>query len=200
LRDVPPELIPEEAIEDFTAVMVDMTPETAPSSLIEKPDRKAKQDPKSGIPTLDEWQDFIGRFVLRGVTEGYLNLVLADFYDDLTPRERAMIALTKDDLKEMSAPLASLANKSKFMRTKGRSIIASADSAESVIALLMWMRRVNRIAKKYRKNSTPRPAQGQTIPGYIMEEPNNGNNGQNAQQGPEFGGPGSFGVWNPGTG
>lgn len=188
-----------EAAGDYEAVFVQQMPgDTEPPALIEKPERKTKQEPKSGPPTLDEWQDFIGRFVLRGLTETYLNLALSDFYDDLTPHERELISLTKEDLKEMSAPLASLANKSQFMRKRGRNIIASADSAESIVALMIWMRRVNRIAKKHRKAN--RPQQTQTIPGVVMEEPN-GNYGQDVRQGPEDdGGYPRFGVWNPGNG
>ena len=183
-------------VDEYEAVYVQaQEPETAPR-IVDKPERKTKNDtPKSGPPTLDEWQDFIGRFVLRGITEAYLNVALADFYDELTPREVESIRLTKDDLKEMSAPLASLAHKSKFMRTRGRSIIASADSGEAVIALLIWMRRVNRIAKRYRKAHAPQP---RNIPGVIMEDPN-GNYGQDVRQGPDEGPP-SFGVFNPGTG
>jgi len=172
-----------------------MAEEKVPEPIVEKPDRKSKPQAKSGPPTLEEWQDFIGRFVLRGITEAYLNVALSDFYEDLTPRERETIRLTKDDLKEMSAPLASMAHKSNFLRKRGRGIIASADSGEAIVALLIWMRRVNRLAKKYRKARTPQP---QTVTGYVMEN-GNGTDGPNVGQGPEFGTPG-FGVWNPGTG
>ena len=54
--------------------------ETAKPEVIEKPERKTKPAAKSAAPTLDEWQDFIGRFVIRGITEGYLQLALADYY------------------------------------------------------------------------------------------------------------------------
>lgn len=179
-----------EAADEYEAVFV-QSPALEP--IVEKPERRAKPEAKASPPSLDEWQDFIGRFVIRGLTEAYLNLALSDFEDELTPRERESIRLTQEDLREMAAPIASLAHKSKFARRKGRAIIAAADSGEAVIALLIWMRRVSRIAKKYRK-----PKQPKTVPGYIVEEPKNGNHGPNVGEGPEYGG--GFGVFNPGTG
>lgn len=163
--------------------------------LIEAPEKLKKENPKAGVPSLDEWQDFIGRFFLRTVTDGYLSLALRDIEDDLTPREREMIQLTKEDLKEMSAPLASLAAKSKLGKKHGRNLIAAADSYESIIALVIWMRRVNKIAKKYRKARTPR--QPQTIVQPMEGQPD-GNPGTYAGQGPEqYGYPGSGPGFSP---
>lgn len=162
-----------------------VVPSAVPSKpLIEAPEKLRKEAPKAGVPSLDEWQDFIGRFFLRTVTDGYLSLALRDIEEDLTPREREMIQLTKEDLKEMSAPLASLAAKSKLGKRHGRNLIAAADSYESVIALVIWMRRVNKIAKKYRKARAPRQPQTviQTQP---MEGQPDGNPGTYAGQGPE---------------
>lgn len=161
--------------------------------LIEAPDKLKKENPKSGVPSLDEWQDFIGRFFLRTITDGYLSLVLRDIEDDLTPREREMIALSKEDLKELSAPLASFAAKSKIGKKHGRNLISAADSYESVIALVLWMRRVNKIAKKYRKAKAPqRPAtviQGEAQhngnPGSY-EGPGQGDNGAPGPNGWNF--------------
>lgn len=189
------EIAPEFQDDDFQAVFVQQVPpESEKPEIVEKPERKVKPAAKSGAPTLDEWQDFIGRFVLRGLTEGYLNIALSDFYEDLTPRELESIRLTKEDLKEMSAPLASLAHKNKFLRARGRGIIASADSGEAVIALLIWMRRVNRIAKKYKKAPVK---QTTPVQGYVMET-DNGSDGPNVGQGPDF--PGGYGLYNPGSG
>ncbi len=184
--------LPNESGDEFEAVFVQTIPD--PEPLVEKPDRESKPIAKTGAPSLEEWQDFIGRFVIRGITEAYLTMVLGDLEEELTPRERELIRLTKDDLKELSAPLATMAQKSKFGRRKGRAIIAAADSGEAVVALLIWMRRVNRIAKKYRKS------QPQTVPGYVVEGNSNGNSGPDGGQGPQYGGPGSWGVFNPGSG
>lgn len=184
--------------DEYQAVLVTgptVEESTTRKKIVENPDRVSKPEAKSGPPSLDEWQDFIGRFVIRGMTEGYLALVLSDVEEELSPRERAMIQLTQDDLREMAAPIASLAHKSKFARRKGRAVIAAADSMESVIAMVLWMRRVNKIAKKYRKpKSNPNPIQG-----YVMEGPNNGDSGSNGEQGPGTAG-GGWGVFNPGSG
>lgn len=165
-------------------------PMAEPKPLIEKPDKLKKETPKIGVPSLDEWQDFIGRFFLRTVTDGYLSLVLRDVEEDLTPREREMIQLSKEDLKELSAPLAAFAAKSRLGKKHGRSLISAADSYESVIALVLWMRRVNKIAKKYRKMR--QPAQPQTV---IQAEPMgeySGNSGP--YEGPGQGYDGTFGA------
>lgn len=186
----------EPGADEYEAVFVqNVAPE--PDPIVEKPERLAKPAAKTGAPSLDEWQDFIARFVLRGITQGYVSLSLGDFYDELTPREREMIRLSQDELREMSAPLASLAHKSKFLQKRGRMIVASADSGEAVIALLIWMRRVNRLSKKYRKPAQPKS--NQVVPGVIMEEPN-GNFGPNAEQGNGDTGPTGWGIYNPGTG
>lgn len=116
---------------------------------------------RSTPPNIDEWKEFIGGKVLRLATDGYLSLMLKDFEDDLTPRERKQIELTKEDLKDMAAPLAIQSNKSKFMRKHGRSMIAAADSYEAVIALVIWMRRVRRISRKYAIQ------RAQTPPGHL---------------------------------
>lgn len=124
--------------------------------------RETPRDAKSGPPTAVEWQDFIGGTVLRILTEGYLHLVLFREIDEseLTERERDLIRLDRDDLKDIAAPMASFANKSKLARKHGRAVIALGDSYESLIDLFIWMRRVNKIAKKYRK---PKPVKGEVI-------------------------------------
>lgn len=168
-------------------------PETS-KPLIEAPEKLKKENAKTGVPSLDEWQDFIGRFFLRTITDGYLSLVLRDVEDDLTPREREMIALSKEDLKELSAPLASFAAKSKLGKKHGRNLISAADSYESVIALVLWMRRVNKIAKKYRKMRQPSQAQQATV--IQGEAQHNGNPGTYEGPGQGYNGaPGPDG-WN----
>ena len=115
--------------------------------------------PPTGAPTVTEWQDFFGKIVLRALTEGYLNLVLFRVVDEseLTERERKLITLSREDLKDMASPLASFAYKNKHARKHGRAIIAAAESYETVVDLLIWMRRVNKIARKYRKPETQQP-------------------------------------------
>jgi hypothetical protein len=138
-----------------------------------------------------EWQDFIGGTVLRLLTEGYLNLVLFKDIDEseLTARERELVRLSRDDLKDMAAPMAGFANKSKIARKHGRAMIAAGDSYESLIDLLIWARRVNKIAKKYRKPKT--------IKGKV--EDNGQVPGQDEPSGNDY--PAGFpSIYNPGTG
>jgi len=154
--------------------------------------KEAPRDAKTGPPSAMEWQDFIGGTVLRLLTEGYLQLVLFKDIDEseLTEHERNMIRLDRDDLKDMAAPLASFANKSKIARKHGRVIIAAGDSYESLIDLVIWMRRVGKIAKKYRKPGAPK-----TVKGKVE------NNGQVPQQdiGADQHPAGPY-IYNPGTG
>lgn len=175
-------------------------PEKVQSS---KDDGKAK----SGPPTVAEWQDFIGRTVLRFMTDGYLTLVLKDVEPLLTDREREQIRLSRDDLKELAAPMAELANKSPALRKKGRLIVASADSVEAVWTLVFWMRRVNRIANRHRAEV----ARQQTINARVMQPPANPNTNERMNNGvvrenTGQGNPGTAGnngsatLYNPGTG
>lgn len=164
-------------------------------SLIEKPDKdRDTSEPKSGPPSLDDWQDFIGRFLIRGLTEAYVAANLADVYDELTPREIEQVSLSAEDLKETSAPLASLANKSKLARKHGRAIIATADSLESLVALAIWARRVKRIARKHRGPGTSANSRGGM----------NGNSRQNVGERANSNGTGDSYIppnfYNPGTG
>jgi hypothetical protein len=174
---------------------VEVDPEPV-KKLVQAPDKIKKETPKAGPPSLDEWQAFIGRFVVRTLTDAYLSYALRDIEAELTPRERDMISLSKEDISELSAPLATLANKNRLARKHGRSIIAAADSYESVIAMAMWMRRVNKIAKKYRPS---KPKANRVIRGEYQEGMNNGSHGPYEGEGPEFQPPG-FGVFNPGSG
>lgn len=162
--------------------------DVAEEPLPEKPDTK-KFVARTGPPSLEEWQDFIGKIVLRTVTEFYLDIALRDIRDLLSDREMEEIRLTKDELKELAAPFASLAYKSRFARKRGRQIIEASNSLEAMFALMIWMRRVNRITKKYRAPKTPRKAM------------NNGNSGQHVEQRNPEDGNGYFpGIFNPGTG
>lgn len=173
-------------------------------TIVEKPERLNPPEAKSGPPSLDEWQDFFARFVIRLLVDAYLFLILGDFIDELSPAEANMIKLSKEDMHDIAAPLASMSNKSSFMRKRGRSIIAAADSYESIITLLMWMRRVNRVAKKHRK---PKPPKTQTVSGVAMPaqqptqegSPNAYDDGYS--NGEVNGAPiAGFGVFNPGAG
>jgi hypothetical protein len=156
-----PEVTPGLIVMDLSGQLESSGEEDKPRGRHHKADAGDAKPPPTGIPTADEWQDFLGGTVLRLLTEGYLYLVLFKDIDetDLTLREREMVRLTKDDLREMASPMASFAYKNKHGRKYGRTIISAAESYESLIDLLIWMRRVNKIARKYRKND-PAAAEG----------------------------------------
>lgn len=153
--------------------------------LIEKPKNTPKPQATKAAPSVEEWQGFFAKIVVRGLTSGYLWLVLRDIEEELTPAEREMIHLREDELMELAAPFASFSVKSKFLTKHGRSIVSFAESYESFIGLWFWMRRVNKIAKRHRK---PQP-----VPGFVMqqEEQSNGSSGQDEWSQPQYN-PGTF--------
>lgn len=166
-----------------------------PLAIVVRPGKERDtSQPKSGPPSLDEWQDFIGRIVIRSAANAYVNLMLRDMEDDLTDRERKSIELTKEDLDDISGPLASAANKSKFARKHGRKILSISDSYEAVVALVIWMRRVRRIARKHNKSQEKART---VVQGQVIGDNANGYSGPDDEQGQYAGG---FQVFNPGTG
>ena len=172
--------------------------QTSSPSIVEKPDRVSSTgDVKTGPPTATEWQDFFGRFLIRLVVNGYISMVLGDLVDELSPAEAKLIYLSKEDMRNIAAPFASVAVKSPMAKKYGRTIIGLSDSYESVFELVLWMRRVNRIAKKHKKASQPQQRiQPQTQNVEINDEVANGfDRGQ--VNGSDTG---VIGVFNPGGG
>jgi len=167
-------------------------------NLVEKPDRVSNvSDVKTGPPSATEWQDFFGRFLIRLIVNGYISMVLGDLVDELTPAEAKAIYLSKEDMREIAAPFASVAVKSPVAKKYGRTIIGLSDSYESVFDLVLWMRRVNRIAKKHKKANQPQQRiQPQPQNVEIHDEVANGfDRGQ-----VDGSGAGIIGVFNPGGG
>lgn len=174
---------------------------------VDKPDKAQSADDskkaKTTIPTVAEWQDFIGRTALRFITDGYITLMLRDIEHLLSEHERELIRLSKQDLTDLAAPMAELAYKSPMLRKRGRLIVASADSIEAVWTLVFWMRRVQRIAKRHQIELRQQNAAQSNV--YIRpEDVINANGNLRKDQGsggnvrPEEG----FGptLYNPGTG
>lgn len=188
--DVEPLVLPPQNL--FDAFAENPTPEPP------KPQKPAEKKPLIGTPknvpsasatkappSVDEWQKFFAKIVIRGITSGYLWMVLRDIEEELTPAEREMITLQPDELMELAAPFASFSVKSKFLQKHGRSIVAFADSYESFIGLWFWMRRVNKIAKRHRKAAP--------VPGYVVqEETSNGFAGPDERYEPQQYNPGYF--------
>lgn len=120
------------------------------------PERK-KTEPKSGAPTLDEWQGFFSRIIIRFLTDGYLALAFRGIDEEtIAERDLQRLKLTPQERSLIAVPFAEYANKSTFARKHGRKVVAAADSFESMATLALWMGRVNRIARKYRTH-TPKP-------------------------------------------
>lgn len=128
--------------------------------LIGKPEKHSESKAKGGPPTADEWQSFFARFVVRGITRGYIALVLRDLEDQLSEEDKARIRLTDAELNELAAPMAGFSTKNAFLKKHGRTIVSSAESSEVLIGMFFWMRRVNKIAKRYRD---AQPIQGTVI-------------------------------------
>jgi hypothetical protein len=119
----------------------------------EKPedDNKGK-DPKAGPPKLEEWQKFFSRVLIRSATNWYIEFAFRGIdEDELSDREVDRIKITEDEREKIARPFAELANKSKFTRKHGRTIVALTDSWDSMVTLGMWYNRVNRVARKHRK-------------------------------------------------
>jgi hypothetical protein len=126
-------------------------------------ERKVTDDePRTGPPKIDEWQDFFSRIVLRAGSDWYIAHAFEGVDEDiLSDREVARIQLKDAERDAIARPFSELANKVKFTRKHGRTIIAAAGTIESVWALGMWVSRVNRIAAKYNGKHRTRPARAQ---------------------------------------
>jgi hypothetical protein len=145
------------------AEILDDSRETShPETEIDKPAERARRDrgkrqdtpprdAKTGPPSLDEWTGFFSRVILRVVTEYYISYAFRGIDEDLlSEREVERLAMTDDERKLISVPLAEISNKSKFMRKHGRMIVASGDAFNAFVVLGIWASRVNRIANRYR--------------------------------------------------
>lgn len=178
---------------------VEEFPETP---LIQTPERKAKNvgEAKTRPPDAAEWQDVIGRIAVKGIANLYVSWMLGDIEDELTVNEKNSIMLTNEDVDEISAPLAGFASKNKFLQKHGRSIVSLANSWEAAFALLIWARRVRKIARKHNLSRIPQEQPQPVIPTAVIQ------NGEiNGHARPNDGPwqppiPDGFAVFNPGAG
>lgn len=109
------------------------------------------------------------------ITQAYLYLVLFRDIDEseLTSRERELIELSKEELIDIAAPIATVVSKNRLARKHGRGIIAMADSYESIVDVFIWMRRVNRIARKHRRSNSERDVtvmEGSVVNGEVPQQ------------------------------
>jgi hypothetical protein len=152
---------------------------------------------KAGPPTLDEWQQFFGRVVLRTACDWYITWAFRGVdEDELSDREVERIAMNDDERDRIAVPFAELSNKSKFMRKHGRLVVSSGDSFYALVALGAWASRVNRIAAKHKPKIVQGKAQanGSAGPSQANGTPfSEGANGGRVPNGP-------FRVFGPGSG
>lgn len=152
---------------------------------------------KAGPPSLEEWQHFFGRVVLRVTCDWYISWAFRGVdEDELSERELERLVMSDDERSQIAVPFAELSNKSKFMRKHGRLVVSSGDSFYALVALGAWFSRVNRIANRHKPkvvqgkaqaNGSSRPA---TPGGEGFSE---GANGGRVPNGP-------FRVFGPGSG
>jgi hypothetical protein len=129
------------------------------------PEKPVKTTASSAPPKIDEWLDFFSRVVFRTFADFYVDFTFRGIDEDsVSATDVQRLKLSQEERNEIAAPLASYANKSKFMRKHGRMIIAGADSIDALIILGMWMARVNRIASKYRPAKGKKVKQNGTVP------------------------------------
>lgn len=171
--------------------------------LVQTPERKTKNvgEAKTVPPDAKEWQDVIGRIAVKGLANLYISWMLGDVEDELTDREKASIMLTDEDIDEISAPLAGFASKNPFLKKHGRSIVSFANSWEALVALVIWGRRVRKVARRHQLSRIPEPPQTVNPPVVTLNgESPNGHVGSN--DGPWIPPypPDGVTVFNPGAG
>lgn len=133
-----------------------------------------RTDPKAGPPSLDEWQKFFSRVVLKVFINWYLDFAFRGIPEDaLNERELERLVMTEDERNAVAVPFAELSHKSKLMRKYGRTIVASGGAFEAMVTLGAWMRRVNKIAAAHR----PKQQRATNVRTQA-----NGNSGQGSQE------------------
>lgn len=166
------------------------------------PERMAKDgDPQTGPPKVSEWQDFFSRVILKVGMEAYTDFAFRRVDESkVSDTDLRRITVRKDERDVIARPFAEYANKNKWMRKHGREVVAATDSIESLVTLGIWMRRVNRIAGRY-KETAPKPQRPRNI--RLREETANGDNRQDEASSVNGSGrlpDGDFPIYNPGSG
>jgi hypothetical protein len=169
------------------------------------PEKPIREDLRTSAPKVDEWLDFFSRIVLKVGMELYTDLIFKDVDESLvTVADLKRIQVTKQERDTIARPFAEYATKNSFTKKHGRQIVALTDSAESLITLGIWARRVNRVAKKY-KPTQPQQRKQQAMRPQSVRIDDNGYNGQatgtnvNGTTGGKLP-DGEFGIYNPGSG
>lgn len=147
---------------------------------------KRPPPPNLKIPDYDEWEDFVGNYVLRWASRAFIAVMFRGIDRErmLTPDELEDIELDDEQLTALSRPFAKMATASAFNTKYGRVVMNSKDSIEAFVVMFMWGNRVRAISKRYRprharkgtdidarndssritiSEQAPSPAQGQPI-------------------------------------
>lgn len=159
------------------------------------PEKYQREALKTSPPNGDEWLDFFSRIVLRIGTDLYVDFAFRGIDENaVSDKDIERIKIRKEERDSIARPFAEFATKNKTMRKHGRQVIALTDSIESLMSLGIWMRRVNRIAKRYRPEKSKRPQV------RIRENQQNGNIGSPTGSPAEANGAGAgFTIVNPGA-
>jgi hypothetical protein len=113
---------------------------------------------RSGPPRVDEWQHFFSKVLIGTLTDFYVMAAFRGIDEEqLSEKDAKSLVMTKNERDAIARPLAEFANKTPYLRKRGRLIVSSADSLESLVTLGMWFSRVNRISRKHRPNRAQRP-------------------------------------------
>lgn len=153
-----------------------------------------ENDANARPPTASEWQEWFSKVLIRAGTNWWLSHAFEGIDENLlSDREVARLNLSDQECDSIAKPFAELANKLKITRKYGRTLIATTSSFDSLITLGQWFSRVNRIARKYRRQ------QDATVQGEVISEhsrpnppPASGSNGNGEARG--------YSLYNPGTG
>lgn len=197
--------IPQQATGDLGAMIddaINQGPDKDDGPLID-PERmeRGAQGPRTTAPKADEWLDLFSRVVLKVGMELYVDFAFRGIDESVvTVDDLKRLKVGKDERDTIARPFAEYAAKSDLGKKHGRKIVALTDSAESLVTLGIWTRRVNRVAKKY-KPVTQKPMRPQNV--RIHDNGNNGQDKGNSGFNGATGGTlpfGEYGINNPGSG
>jgi hypothetical protein len=122
------------------------------------PEKPARTTLKTGPPSADEWLDFFSRIVLKIGMDLYVDAAFRQVDEErVSEADLHRIKVRKEERDTIARPFAEFAAKNPVARKHGRQVVALTDSIESVMTLGIWMRRVNRVAKKYRPPKQQKP-------------------------------------------
>jgi hypothetical protein len=167
------------------------------------PEKLARTTLKTGPPGADEWLDFFSRIILKIGMDLYVDAAFRQVDEEkVSEADLQRIKVRKDERDTIARPFAEFAVKNPVARKHGRQIVALTDSIESLMTLGIWMRRVNRVAKKYQppKQQKPRNIRIKEASQDGNRRPTQGNPGEQQASPNGSGYATGYSVYNPGSG